>query len=257
MSHIKLARRQAGISVWLVLFLSFAVLPAQAQDYFFDNYGIEQGLSEQKVYSLLQDSKDYIWLGTANGLSRFDGVILLSAFIYYMYNLMRQETKFSKMVQHTSKKEAAKYMVLFLASITLLLISAHYVVRYAEALSLDLNISPLMIGLFIISFGTSLPELMFESRAVLTGHSSMAIGDLVGSVITNSSLVLGVTAIIHPISVNSLIYVTNTMFMLFSAFIFFTFAESYNKITWTEGISLLFLYVLFIIVEAYIKYAVV
>jgi len=44
-----------------------------AQNYFFDNYSIKQGLSEQKVYKLLQDSKDYIWLGTANGLSRFDG----------------------------------------------------------------------------------------------------------------------------------------------------------------------------------------
>lgn len=47
--------------------------PARAQNYFFDNYNIKQGLSEQKVYTLLQDSKDYIWLGTGNGLSRFDG----------------------------------------------------------------------------------------------------------------------------------------------------------------------------------------
>jgi len=48
-------------------------LPAGAQKYFFDNYGVKQGLSEQKVYTLLQDSKDYIWLGTPNGVSRFDG----------------------------------------------------------------------------------------------------------------------------------------------------------------------------------------
>ena len=73
MSDINITRRQTGKSVWLVLFLLFAVLTADAQDYFFDNYGIKQGLSEQKVYTLLQDSKDYIWLGTANGVSRFDG----------------------------------------------------------------------------------------------------------------------------------------------------------------------------------------
>ncbi|MBI5008204.1 MAG: hypothetical protein HZB98_00800, partial [Bacteroidia bacterium] len=72
MSDIKLTRRQTAF-VWLVLFVSFAVSPALAQDYFFDNYGIKQGLSEQKVYTLFQDSKDYIWLGTANGVSRFDG----------------------------------------------------------------------------------------------------------------------------------------------------------------------------------------
>jgi ligand-binding sensor domain-containing protein/serine phosphatase RsbU (regulator of sigma subunit) len=56
-----------------MLFLSGAIATVEAQSYFFDNYGVKQGLSEQKVYTLLQDSKDYIWLGTANGVSRFDG----------------------------------------------------------------------------------------------------------------------------------------------------------------------------------------
>jgi ligand-binding sensor domain-containing protein/serine phosphatase RsbU (regulator of sigma subunit) len=66
-------RSQTKFLVWLLLYLSLSFLPAAGQKYFFDNYGIKQGLSEQKVYTLLQDSKDYIWLGTANGLSRFDG----------------------------------------------------------------------------------------------------------------------------------------------------------------------------------------
>jgi len=183
------------------------------------------------------------------GLSRFDGIILLSTFVYYIYTLVQQESQFSKIVDKTSRK----FMLLFLVSITLLLISAHFVVDYAKLLSIDLAISPLLMGLFIISLGTSLPELMFETKAVLSQHQSMAIGDLVGSVITNSALVLGVTAIIAPIAVNSVIYLTSTLFMLFAAFIFFTFAESGEKITWTEGIALLFLYILFIIIETYIN----
>ncbi len=187
------------------------------------------------------------------GLSRIDGFILLCAFAYYIYNLVQQETRFSRIVDKTSRKEAIKFMLLFLISITLLLISAHFVVDYAELLSIDLAISPLLMGLFIISLGTSLPELMFESKAVLSQHQSMAIGDLVGSVITNSALVLGVTAVISPIAVNTVIYLTSTLFMLFAAFIFFTFSESGDRITWTEGMSLLFLYVLFIIIETYIK----
>src|SRR5512133_1024898 len=64
---------RAARYAWLLIFLALQLVPAKAQKYFFDNYGIKQGLSEQKVYSLLQDSKDYIWLGTANGVSRFDG----------------------------------------------------------------------------------------------------------------------------------------------------------------------------------------
>jgi len=73
MSAIKVIKRLAVISVWLNLLLFLPGPAINAQNYFFDNYSIKEGLSEQKVYKLLQDSKDYIWLGTANGLSRFDG----------------------------------------------------------------------------------------------------------------------------------------------------------------------------------------
>jgi ligand-binding sensor domain-containing protein/serine phosphatase RsbU (regulator of sigma subunit) len=66
-------KSQTKLLVWLMFFIPASVLPVGAQNYFFDNYTIKQGLSEQKVYILLQDSKDFIWLGTANGLSRFDG----------------------------------------------------------------------------------------------------------------------------------------------------------------------------------------
>jgi serine phosphatase RsbU (regulator of sigma subunit)/streptogramin lyase len=73
MPIISLIKRQTKFFVWLLLFLSVSIFTVRAQNYFFDNYSIKQGLSEQKVYTLLQDSKDYIWLGTANGASRFDG----------------------------------------------------------------------------------------------------------------------------------------------------------------------------------------
>ena len=73
MYTINFIKSQTRLIVWLILFLPVTNLAGQTQKYFFDNYSVKQGLSEQKVYTLLQDSKDYIWLGTANGLSRFDG----------------------------------------------------------------------------------------------------------------------------------------------------------------------------------------
>jgi ligand-binding sensor domain-containing protein/serine phosphatase RsbU (regulator of sigma subunit) len=73
MSAIIFFKHRAKKIAWLVLLLGATASPSVAQNYFFDNYSIKQGLSEQKVYKLLQDSKDYIWLGTPNGLSRFDG----------------------------------------------------------------------------------------------------------------------------------------------------------------------------------------
>ncbi len=73
MSDNNFFKSRVRILIWLLLILIVSFNQAEAQKYFFDNYGVKEGLSEQKVYKLLQDSKDYIWLGTANGVSRFDG----------------------------------------------------------------------------------------------------------------------------------------------------------------------------------------
>ena len=73
MIALNFCKHQAKFFVWLLLLVAAPYQAVTAQKYFFDNYSNKQGLSEQKVYKLLQDSKDYIWLGTANGLSRFDG----------------------------------------------------------------------------------------------------------------------------------------------------------------------------------------
>ena len=73
MSDINLLKSRVAKLAWLLLFCIFPFLETEGQKYFFDNYGVKQGLSAQKVYSIIQDSKDYIWLGTANGVSRFNG----------------------------------------------------------------------------------------------------------------------------------------------------------------------------------------
>ncbi|MEI6048149.1 MAG: two-component regulator propeller domain-containing protein [Bacteroidota bacterium] len=70
---ITVTKRLAICFVWIMIYIPVTILPVTAQTCFFDNYSIKQGLSEQKVNILLQDSKDFIWLGTANGVSRFDG----------------------------------------------------------------------------------------------------------------------------------------------------------------------------------------
>ena len=60
--------------ITFISLLMFIPLILQSQSYYFDNYSVEDGLNSSKVYSLLQDQNDYIWLGTAGGVSRFDGI---------------------------------------------------------------------------------------------------------------------------------------------------------------------------------------
>jgi len=81
--------------------------------------------------------------------------------------------------------------------------SADRFVVGASALAFNLNISPLIIGLTIVSFGTSAPEILVSIMASLQGNTGLAIGNAIGSNIANTTLILGITALAVPLSVES------------------------------------------------------
>ena len=187
-------------------------------------------------------------------LSRIDGIILLAAFALYARRILQQRKLFKKEVEDSIKrKDIILTTILFVFSLALLFLSARFVVEYATSLSVDLALPPIIVGLFIISIGTTLPELTFGSRAVLAGHSEMALGNSIGSVIVNSTLVLGIASILCPITANILLFSVGAIFMVMIAFLFATFVESGNKLYIKEGISLILLYIFFVIIEFYIK----
>lgn len=90
--------------------------------------------------------------------------------------------------------------LILIAGLTLLLFAGDYLVRGAVALAEKLGISPLVIGLTIVAFGTSAPELLVSLKAAFNGVYGIAIGNVVGSNIANVLLVLGAPALIAPIA---------------------------------------------------------
>ncbi len=90
-----------------------------------------------------------------------------------------------------------------LAGFALLIWSADLFVTGASATARNLGISPLIIGLTIVGFGTSAPEILVASIASLGGNPALAVGNAIGSNITNIALVLGATAVVVPLSVHS------------------------------------------------------
>ena len=91
--------------------------------------------------------------------------------------------------------------LLLLSGITLLLLGGHYHVRLSVEPAAKLNLSPLVIRLTIVAFGTSAPELVISVGAVLTDHDDIVIGNIIGSNIANLLLVLAVSAQIFPVTV--------------------------------------------------------
>ncbi|MDD5087116.1 MAG: calcium/sodium antiporter [Candidatus Nanoarchaeia archaeon] len=187
-------------------------------------------------------------------LSRVDGVILLFVFAIYARRVLKQRKSFKKEVEDGIKRKDIVFTtIFFVLSLALLFLSAKFVVDSATELSVYLELPPIIVGLFILSIGTTLPELTFGSRAAMKGHPDMALGNSIGSVVVNSTLVLGVVSIIHPITSNILLFSTSAIFMVVIAFLFATFVESGNKLYIKEGISLIMLYILFVVIEFYIK----
>jgi len=91
-------------------------------------------------------------------------------------------------------------LLLLAGGFGLLLVGAEILVRSAAALALRLGISPLIVGLTVVSLGTSSPELVVSLQAALQGASGVAIGNVVGSNICNIGLVLGLSALIRPLA---------------------------------------------------------
>jgi cation:H+ antiporter len=92
---------------------------------------------------------------------------------------------------------------LFLAGLAALIVGGHLLVSGASRLALSLGISPLVVGLTVVAFGTSAPEAAVATGAVLVGQGDLAVGNVVGSNIFNVLFVLGASALMAPLVVNS------------------------------------------------------
>ena len=104
----------------------------------------------------------------------------------------------------------------------LLVIGGEYLVRSSVALSFKLNLSKMIIGLTVVSFATSAPELLVSLNAALSGSPAIAINNVVGSNIANLGLVLGITALIGVITIDKSFYSFNwPVMMLFSMALYY------------------------------------
>ena len=91
--------------------------------------------------------------------------------------------------------------LILIAGLVVLVLSGDYLVKFASGLAIKMRIPPVIVGLTIVSIGTSAPEIMASARAALEGNPGITVGNVIGSNIANLALLLGVTALIHPVRV--------------------------------------------------------
>ena len=115
-------------------------------------------------------------------------------------------------------------VVYLLLGIVFLLVGGDLLVKSSAALASKLNVSPFLIGITVVSFGTSAPELLVSLNAALQGSTGRAMGNVIGSNIANIALVLGLTILIRPINLESKRYLFSWLIMLVSSVMFYGFS---------------------------------
>ncbi|AUC20901.1 hypothetical protein BTO15_01685 [Polaribacter sejongensis] len=121
----------------------------------------------------------------------------------------------------------------------LLVVGGEFLVRSSIGLSFKLSISKMVIGMTVVSFATSAPELLVSLQAALDGSPAIALNNVIGSNIANIGLVLGITALIGPIAVSKDFYKLNWPVMMLFSLVLYYFLWNDSVLTQLEGVILL------------------
>jgi cation:H+ antiporter len=148
--------------------------------------------------------------------------------------------------------------LLIISGLILLILGGNWLLKAAVAMSLKLNIPKIVIGMTVVSFATSAPELIVSIKSALEGFPDLALGNVVGSNVANLALVLGITIVLSRIDVQKSFYITDWPVMMIASGLLFYFLINDKVIDFTEGVILFsFLIVLLIYLLRFQKQAVV
>lgn len=199
-----------------------------------------------------------LFLVLDGALSRGDGALLIFVFFFYIYWLFSKEDRFSKVYDNEENsyfgfRGLLKDAGIILLSGAIILAAAGGIVKTASFFASTLGLPLILVGILIISVGNAIPEIYFAVVSARRGQNWMVLGDLMGSVISSATLVLGIVALIHPIIIVNLPAVAIARFFLaVSAVFFFIFIWTGKRICRREAVFLFLLFAAFILIEVMI-----
>jgi len=181
-------------------------------------------------------------------ISRFDATLLLLLMGAYLLFLLQDAKNIPEEDLENLEEGTftwSKVIPILFAGIILVIVGAHFTVESASEIARDFGISEWIIGIIMISIGTSLPELVVSISAAMRGKVDMAIGNIIGSNMANTTVVLGAAALINPMEINAPAYLFDiaTMVVATLLLVFITANKLYNK---SAGISLIIVLGLFL-----------
>lgn len=182
----------------------------------------------------------FILMGIDGELSMIDGILFLCLMGAYLMFLINSNSIDEEINEDLAKEifNWKKTSILLLIGFVFLILGANFAIESATNIARSFGISEWVIGLFLVAFGTSLPELTISIKAAMNNNTDLAIGNIIGSNVANFTMVLGVSSIINPLNVdfNSYIFDISAAFIVSLMLVFITANKLYNK---SAGIVLL------------------
>lgn len=185
-------------------------------------------------------------------INRWEAAALLVAFHVFLFFLFRSsntEETAEMLIGHepdaTENTPISKSTLLFLGGIVLLPLAGHFVVEGASTAAISFGLSQSLVALLAVAIGTSLPEMVTSIIAALKKEPELAVGNVVGSNIFNIFLILGVSGIINPITVQSFLVIDIFIVMLISLVVLSAFFISTRGLRTFHGACFLIGYLVY------------
>lgn len=182
-------------------------------------------------------------------LSRMDGAILMVIYVIYLSDLIIGGRKKGIFFQTGTKKLVGRGVpaIEMILGIVALLVSGNWLVKVGTGLASSWGVPVGVVGLLVISVGTSLPELFLSAGAIMKRNVALVFGNILGSVVTNATLIIGVLAFFHPFSIEK----TGSYALVNMAFVvifglFWMFTSTKRKLERWEGLILVGVFVTFV-----------
>lgn len=225
------------------LFNSLVIVGVSA---LFISLTLTKKLISRDILFVIFSSVILVALGHDGEVNRWEGLVLFICFcmyMYYSYLSAKQEKEEPSDAETYSWMKTIFYIIL---GIGCLVGGGNILVSSATSLALSCGMSERVVGLTILAAGTSLPELATSVVAARKGSRGMAIGNVVGSNLFNIFFILGVGSLIYPLAIKG-IGTLDWVALLGSSMLLFAFGRTGHKITRTEGIVMLSLYILYMV----------
>ncbi|MBD3789095.1 MAG: calcium/sodium antiporter [Campylobacterales bacterium] len=185
-------------------------------------------------------------------ITRFDGALLLLLMGAYILFLMQDAKNLVEehIEEHIEEIDIRKFswtktFLMILGALILIVIGAHFTIESASEIAKTFGVSEWTIGIVLVALGTSLPEFVISITASFKGKIDMAIGNIIGSNMANTSVVLGTAALTKPMPIDGMSYIFDIATMIVATFllVFIMATKLYNK---SAGIGLIIILGLFL-----------